>query len=62
MISRPAEQNEADQWYPDDPTLQAIGDDITRKIVYVSADGNDISGNCCIIIGDDPANRKIEGK
>lgn len=49
------------QWHPGYPTLQTILDDITENIGYVFVNNQEIVGYCCIIIGDEPAYREIEG-
>ena len=49
------------QWHPGYPTLQTIKDDIEAGIGYVFTDGHEICGYCCIIIGDEPAYRVIDG-
>ena len=50
-----------EQWHPDYPTLQTILEDIDQKIGYAFTDNDEIIGYCCIIIGDEPAYRKIDG-
>lgn len=49
------------QWHPGYPTLQTIEDDIAAGSGYVFADGDDVYGYCCIVIGDEPAYRVIDG-
>lgn len=49
------------QWHPEYPTLLTIKDDIKAGIGYVFADDNAVYGYCCIIIGDEPAYRVIDG-
>ena len=49
------------QWHPGYPTLQTIKNDIEIGIGYVFADGDDIYGYCCIVIGDEPAYHVIDG-
>ena len=50
-----------EQWHPDYPTRQTILDDIDRNIGFVFADENGVVGYCCIIIGEEPAYRSIDG-
>ena len=50
-----------EQWHPDYPTLQTILEDIDQNIGFVFTDNDEILGYCCIIIGDEPAYRKIDG-
>ena len=50
------------QWHPGYPTLATIEDDIKASIGYVFEEGNEIYGYCCIIIGDEPAYRVIDGE
>ena len=49
------------QWHPGYPTRQTIQEDIAQGIGYAFADENGVIGYCCIIIGDEPAYREIEG-
>ncbi len=49
------------QWHPGYPTLTTVEDDIEAGIGYVFAEDNEIYGYCCIIIGDEPAYRVING-
>ena len=49
------------QWHPGYPTLQTIKDDIETGIGYVFAEGDEVYGYCCIIIGDEPAYHVIDG-
>lgn len=49
------------QWHPGYPTLQTIEDDGKAGNGYVFADGDTVCGYCCIIIGDEPAYRVIDG-
>ena len=52
-----------EQWHPDYPTLQTIEEDIENGTGYVFVNDEDqLLGYCCIIIGDEPAYRVIEGK
>lgn len=50
-----------EQWHPDYPTLQTILDDIAQNVGYAFADERGVIGYCCIIIGEEPAYRQIEG-
>lgn len=50
-----------EQWHSDYPTQQTILDDISQNIGYVFVNEQEIVGYCCIIIGEEPAYRKIEG-
>ena len=50
------------QWHSGYPTLSTIEDDIKASIGYVFEEGNEIYGYCCIIIGDEPAYRVIDGE
>lgn len=50
-----------EQWHPDYPTQLTIHDDIAQNIGYAFVNEQGIIGYCCIIIGDEPAYRKIEG-
>ena len=50
-----------EQWHPDYPTLQTIREDIDRNIGYAFADETGVIGYCCIIIGEEPAYRVIDG-
>lgn len=50
-----------EQWHPGYPTLQTIQEDIQQGIGYVFTDETGIIGYCCIVIGDEPAYRQIEG-
>ena len=50
-----------EQWHPDYPTQQTILDDIKNGIGYAFTESEKIIGYCCIMIGDEPAYRKIEG-
>ena len=49
------------QWHPGYPTLDTIESDIEAGVGYVFADGSDVYGYCCIIIGDEPAYNVIDG-
>ena len=49
------------QWHPGYPTLATIEGDIEAGIGYVFAEGEEIYGYCCIIIGDEPAYHVIDG-
>lgn len=50
------------QWHPEYPTHATIEDDIKAGIGYVFEEENEICGYCCIIIGDEPAYRVIDGE
>ena len=50
-----------EQWHPDYPTRQTILDDIAQGIGYAFVDERGVLGYCCIIIGDEPAYRVIDG-
>ena len=50
-----------EQWHPDYPTQQTILDDIAQGIGYAFADDTGVIGYCCIVIGDEPAYREIDG-
>ena len=49
------------QWHPDYPTLCTIKEDIENRIGFVFAEDNEVVGYCCIIIGEEPAYRVIDG-
>lgn len=49
------------QWHPDYPTRQTILDDIAQNNGYVFVNEQEILGYCCMIIGEEPAYRNIEG-
>ena len=49
------------QWHPGYPTLATIEEDIKAGNAYVFADNAEIYGYCCIIIGDEPAYKVIDG-
>ena len=49
------------QWYAGYPTLRTIEEDIEHGIGFVFVEDNEIAGYCCIIIGDEPAYRVING-
>ena len=49
------------QWHPDYPTKQTVLDDISKSIGYAFAN-DDVIGYCCIIFGDEPAYKNIDGK
>ena len=51
-----------EQWHPDYPTLQTILDDIAAGTGYAFVDGQGVIGYCCIIVGDEPAYRVIDGE
>ncbi len=50
------------QWHPEYPTLSTIEEDIKAGMGYVFSEENEIYGYCCIIIGDEPAYKNIDGK
>lgn len=50
-----------EQWRPDYPTRETILEDIAQNMGYTFVDEQGIIGYCCIIIGDEPAYRQIEG-
>ena len=50
-----------EQWHPDYPTQQTILDDIAQNIGYAFTEGNEVIGYCCMIFGDEPAYKEIEG-
>ena len=50
-----------EQWHPDYPTQQTILDDIAQGIGYAFADEGGVVGYCCIIVGEEPAYRVIDG-
>ena len=49
------------QWHPDYPTLRTLKEDIEKGIGFVFAEDDDVIGYCCIIIGEEPAYRVIDG-
>ncbi len=49
------------QWHPGYPTLHTIQEDIGNGIGFVFAEGEELLGYCCIVIGDEPAYRVIDG-
>ena len=49
------------QWHPNYPTIHTIEKDIAEGIGFVFAEGQEIFGYCCIIIGDEPAYHVIDG-
>lgn len=50
-----------EQWRPDYPTRQTIADDIAQKNGYVFVNAGEVIGYCCIVIGQEPAYREIDG-
>lgn len=50
-----------EQWHADYPTQQTIRDDIAQGVGYVFGNEQGIIGYCCILIGEEPAYRTIEG-
>lgn len=50
-----------EQWHPDYPTQQTVSDDIAQGIGYVFTNEGEVIGYCCIIMGDEPAYRSIDG-
>ena len=49
------------QWHAGYPTVQTIRDDLAAQTGYVFAEGGEILGYCCIMLGEDPAYRVIDG-
>ena len=49
------------QWHPNYPTLSSIAGDIENGNGFVFAEDDVILGYCCIMIGDEPAYRVIDG-
>lgn len=49
-------------WHKDYPTLKTIKDDIKNGVGYVFTIGDKPLGYCCLIIGDEPAYKIIDGK
>ena len=50
-----------EQWHPSYPTLQTIEEDVRKGIGFVFAEGDALLGYGCIVIGDEPVYRRIEG-
>ena len=50
-----------EQWHPDYPTLHTILVDIDQNIGYVFVKDDEIIGYCCIVFGDEPAYKRIDG-
>lgn len=50
-----------EQWHPDYPTQQTIHDDVVQDIGYAFVNEQGVIGYCCMIIGEEPAYRNIEG-
>lgn len=50
-----------EQWHPDYPTRRTIEEDIENGVGYVFAEGEQLLGYCCVIVGDEPAYREIDG-
>ena len=50
-----------EQWHPDYPTQQTIMEDISKNIGYVFEKDNEVIGYCCMIFGDEPAYKRIDG-
>ena len=50
-----------EQWHPDYPTQQTILDDIAQNIGYAFVKGNEVIGYCCMIFGNEPAYKRIDG-
>ena len=50
-----------EQWHSDYPTKQTIIDDIAQNIGYVFVIDNEVIGYCCMIFGDEPAYKRIDG-
>lgn len=49
------------QWNEAYPSLSIIAQDINSGIGYVFCEDGKLLGYCCLIIGDEPAYRRIEG-
>ena len=47
--------------HPDYPTQQTIPDDIAQNIGYAFVKGNEVIVYCCMIFGDEPAYKVIDG-
>ena len=50
-----------EQWHPDYPTQQTILDDIAQNIGYAFVKDNEVIGYCCMIFGNEPAYKRIDG-
>ena len=50
-----------EQWHPGYPTQKTILDDISQGTGYAFVDESRVIGYACIIIGDEPAYKKIDG-
>lgn len=50
-----------EQWHPDYPTQNTIYDDIAQSVGYAFIQDSEIIGYCCIVFGDEPAYREIDG-
>ena len=49
------------QWHPGYPTLQVVLDDIDAGTGYAFEADGVVIGYCCIVVGEEPAYREIEG-
>lgn len=49
------------QWHPDYPTRQTILADIAQGNGYAFVNEQGVIGYCCIVVGDEPAYRQIDG-
>ena len=49
------------QWHPNYPTPQTIAEDIAAGSGFVFAEDGAVLGYCCILFGDEPAYRVIDG-
>lgn len=49
------------QWPPEYPTIGTVRDDITKGIGFVFEDNGEILGYCCLLLGDEPAYKIIDG-
>ena len=50
-----------EQWHPDYPTLQTILQDADQSTGYVFVESDEVIGYCCILFGDEPAYKRIDG-
>lgn len=49
------------QWHPGYPTLEVVLDDIENGTGYAFEKNGTVVGYCCIVVGEEPAYREIEG-
>ena len=49
------------QWHPGYPTLGTVEDDVAKGVGFVFMQDGQITGYCCIVIGEEPAYRQIDG-